>query len=351
MLQIDDFPKNELEFHERFSTEEACREYWCKVRWPDGFVCPHCGHKGGWTLKGHEEIECANAACGKQTSPRAGTVLHNSVKPIRAWLLAMFHMSINKQGISALRLQRLLGFGSYDTALRWLRELRRVMAPTAASDKLGPEVEVDETFVGGVQPDTKGPYVGKKLVVGIVEKNGRGCGRARLRVIKRRDGATLCGFVKEFVEQGSIVCTDGYQGYVELAGMGFVHDPRTTTSGKGGNSSALKIEGGTKVVEIHLPRIHRLFSKFDRIVASAFQGNVSEEHIQGYLDEECFRFNRRTFKNPLKIFHAVVTRAVGTQCVPLWKSRGREAPYVPTKKATIEWKVMGSALQGCSYNG
>lgn len=188
---LENFPRNELEFHKRFVTEQACLDYWVSVRWPNGFVCPHCGHPKGWRLKGREEIECANTKCGKQTSPRAGTVLHNSPKPIRAWLTAMFHVSINKQAVSALRLQRLLGFGCYETALRWLRELRRVLAASEESGRLGPVVEVDEAFLGGIEEGGKGPFVGKQLVVGIAERKGQGCGRARLRIIKSRNSAEI----------------------------------------------------------------------------------------------------------------------------------------------------------------
>lgn len=348
-MVLTDFPKTELEFHERFCDEEKCREYWQQVRWPDGFVCPRCGHKGGWRLKGREEIECANPKCGKQTSMRAGTVLHNSPKPLRAWLLAMFHMSVNKQGISAMRLQRLMGFGCYETALRWLRELRRVTAPPPDAAKLGPEVEADEKALGGVEKGGKGPYVGKTYIAGIVERKGRGCGRARLKVIGvERSHAMLSGFVEEFVAKGAIVYTDGAQGYVPLASMGFVHAPQTTTNGKG---SQLRLEDGREKAGVHLPQIHKVFSLVERIVLGCMQGSFSERHLQSYLDEYCFRFNRRRTNVPLGIFQELVSRAVRNQCVPLWRSRGRVAPDVPTMKRTPDWSRMGSFLEGCQYGG
>jgi hypothetical protein len=348
MIHFDDFPRNELEFHERFSSEEACREYWSSVRWPDGFVCPHCGHKGGWRRREREEWVCASKTCGKETSPRAGTVLHKSRKPLRAWLLAMLHMSVNKQGISALRLQRLMGFGSYETALRWLRELRRVMASQEESEKLGPEVEVDEAFLGGVEKGRGRGSWSKTMVVGAVEKRRGGCGRARLRLVTTRLGSELCGFVQDVVAAGSLVVTDGLQGYVPLVELGYRHDPRTTTDGKG---RQLKTADGQRKAAVHLPRIHKVFSLVERIVLGCLQGSFDERHLQFYLDEYCFRFNRRNTQVPLGIFQTLVARAAGSQCVPLWRSSGREAPDRPTRKVNAEWQGLAVALRGCGYVG
>ena len=355
MATLDDFPRNEFEFHARFSDEEACREYWTRLRWPAGFVCPRCGHKGGWRRRNREEWVCAAKGCGKETSPRVGTVLHGSRKPIRAWLMAMLHMSVNKQGISALRLQRLMGFGSYETAMRWLRELRRVMAPSEESERLSHEVEVDETPFGGVEKGGKGPYVGKTWVVCAVEKRGAGCGRARLRVMKNnsRAAAELVGFVKEVVQEGSLVVTDAARGYLPLVDAGYRHDPRTTTNGKGGSngSNMLKMEDGRVKAEVHLPRVHRVFSLVERVVLGCLQGSFSERHLQHYLDEYCFRFNRRGTNAPLGIFQALAARAVASQCVPLWRSSGREAPDKPTRKASNAWEGFGAALRGAGHLG
>jgi hypothetical protein len=349
---LEDFPKNELEFHERFSSEEACREYWIRVRWPNGFVCPACGHVGGTRLNSHEEIQCSNRGCRKQTSPRSGTILHKSPKPLRAWLLAMLHMTVNKQGISALRLQRLMGFGCYRTALRWLRELRRIMAATDESEKLGPEVEVDEKAIGGVEKGGKGPFVGKSWIVGAVERRGKGCGRARLRVMKDnvRNGDVLCSFVAEVVRKDSLVATDAFTGYGKLPELGYFHDPRTTTTGKGGGggSNQLKLEDGREKSSVHLPRIHRVFSLVDRIVLGCLQGSFSDRHLQHYLDEYCFRFNRRYASTPLGIFQALVARAVANQCIPYWKSSGRKAPDKPTRQRNCEWQSFATDLKGLS---
>lgn len=351
MVILSDFPSNELEFKRRFSSEEACRDYWIKLRWPDGFQCPRCGHKGGYRLKNREEIQCADPKCGRQTSPRAGTVLHNSSKPIEAWLLAMFHMATNKQGISAVRLQTLLGFGSYRTALRWLRELRRVMAEAAGAELLTGEVEVDENFLGGVEEGARGPADGKQIVAAAVERRGNGCGRARFRIVTKRDEEQLCGFVCDVVAVGSIVATDGAQGYAPLPLHGYVHDPRKTTNGSGGQ---LKMEDGRPKVAIHLPRVHRVFSLMSRVVLGCLQGSVGARHLQGYLDEYCFRLNRRDHKwetkamreknPPLRIFQELARRAASRQCVPYWRSSGRLAPDAPTFTRKREWERFAAIL-------
>lgn len=348
---LEGFPQTELEFHARFSSEEACRDYWLNVRWPNGVTCPHCGCTKGKRRKGREEWQCGNTKCRREVSPRAGTVLHNSAKPLRAWLLAMYHMSVNKQAMSALRLQTIMGFGCYETALRWLRELRRVMAAPDHVEKLGYEVEVDETPLGGVEKGGKrGPYVGKTWIIGAVERKGAGCGRVRLRVLKdnRRDGDTLCGFVQDVVDPSSIVYTDAAPSYGPLTSLGYVHDARTTTTGRG---QQLKMEDGREKAGVHLPQIHKVFSLVERIIVSAYQGSFSERHLQGCLDEYSFRFNRRETSVPLGIFQALVKRATASQCVPLWKSRGRVTPDSPTRQVTNEWASLGTALQGMVYVG
>ena len=347
MLRLDDFPKNELEFHERFCNEEACRDYLSSVRWPEGFVCPRCGHTEGWRRSNRDEWICAGRSCGKETSLRTGTVLHNSPKPLKAWLMAMLHMSVNKQGISALRLQRLMAFGSYETALRWLRELRRVMAATNESEKLSGEVEVDETFIGKTDEGRRGT-VGQFIIIGAVEKRGAGCGRTRLRWIRSRDGDALSGFVEDVVEKGSIVLTDGAGGYKYLGAMGFLHDQMAVTDGHG---RQLKTADAKVKSTAHLPQIHRVFSLVGRIVMGAYQGSLSARHLQGYLDEYCFRFNRRHAETPFTICQKIVARTMMSKCMPLWKSRGRTHPDKPTMAQSKEWINLGSKLVQVGYVG
>ncbi|HEY0866713.1 MAG TPA: IS1595 family transposase, partial [Fimbriimonas sp.] len=261
------------------------------------------------------------------------------------------HMSTNKQAISALRLQKLLGFGSYSTAARWLRELRRVMAASEASQKLSGAVEVDEAPMGGVEEGRKGPWAGKLLLLYAVERKGRNCGRARIRLVPARDKANLCGFVEDVVQKGSVVCTDGYHIYDQIASNGFVHDPRVTTNGKGGHNNQLKMEDGRKKSAIHLGCVYRVSNLVDRVFLSAFQGRYSEQHIQGCLDEYCFRFNRRLAATPFTIIQALTERIVRSKPVPYWKSCGRLAPDKPGRRANREWERFSGVLQGAAYVG
>lgn len=355
MLITQDFPRTEPEFHKRFESEEACREYLHQVRWPNGFVCPHCGSTSHWRRADRDETICANAACGKETSLRAGTVLHNSPKPLRSWLLAMFHMSVNKQGISALRLQRLLGLGSYQTALRWLRELRRAMGrELECAAPLGDVVEIDEVSLGGARDGYGSGSTGKAIVVGAVEKlgSGRACGRARLQLIEERTQEVLTGFVARAVRKGSVVLTDGYQSYKHLTNLGFLHDPRVTTFGKGGKKdSQRKLEDGRTKAAVHLPCIHQIFSLLRRVVSGCFQGSITKPHLQGYLDEYCFRFEYRRTLTPLGIFQRLVNRLFDQRPMPYWQSCGRQAPGESTLKRTSEYKRLGMLLAGCAYHG
>jgi transposase-like protein len=241
VIHHEGFPKTELEFHARFSTEDACRDYLFSIRWPNGFLCPKCGHIEAWQSKKYpERWICKNRACGRQTSLRVGTVLHKSRKPLREWMLTMFLLVTNKQSVSALRLQRLTGHGSYHTSVRWLREMRRAMGVSLSKrDQLGPIVEVDETYIGGKDVGGKRGLGSEKkvAVVGAVESIGGRCGRARFQVISKRTTEEIGAFVKRFVAEGSIVKSDLASAYIDqtcgdLSPPGFHRKPSPTLSGR-----------------------------------------------------------------------------------------------------------------------
>jgi len=350
MQVLEDFPRTELEFHRRFSNEEACREFFMSLRWPEGFVCPHCKGKGGWRRNGREEYVCANRQCGKETSLRAGTVLHNSPKALSEWLLAMLHMTISKQGMSALELQRRMGFGCYRTALRWLRELRRAMGASLASrELLGPEVELDEVSVGGVKERGTREAEGDELawLVGVVERLPSGCGRTRLKLLSAKNKENICAFVESVVTKGSLISSDGGSWYSNLRERGYYHDPRVTTN----SNKQKKSRNGEKMAVAHLPRIHRVFSLVKRLVIGAHQGSYSKVHLQGYLDEYCFRFERKNAPRRPQLARELARCALKTQCVPYWRSSGRPAPDVPTKRQTKTWQEFGKLYRREPVNG
>ncbi len=350
-MTFSDLPKNELEFHERFSSEEACRDYFMSIRWPDGFVCPHCGHKGGTLRKGREEWLCDNRTCAKETSLRSGTVFHNSRKPLRAWLLVIFLMTTNKQGISALRVQRLLQLGSYHTALRWTRELRRCMGVALAQRApLGPEVEMDETTIGRRDEGGKrgkGSET-KSTIIGAVERLAGGCGRARLKYVSEVNGDVVLDFLDGCVQKGSILHSDQLPAYSKIADHGYFVDSRVVTStAKEKKEVAESKKAGERAehkVVLHLPRIHRVFSLVKRVNICTHQGSFSEKHLQSYLDEYCFRFEGR---NRVAFFHLVnelITAAFLMKAVPYWQSCGRKAPKESTYKQSRQWLDLGAAL-------
>ncbi|HEY3782475.1 MAG TPA: IS1595 family transposase [Fimbriimonadaceae bacterium] len=325
MIDIN-FPKSEFEFHERFKTEEECREYLYNVRWPKGFVCPYCGSTKKWPRRANRDgIICGD--CQKETSLRAGTILHNSSKPLKQWLMAMFHMTNNKQAISALRLQKLMGFGSINTAIRWLRELRRSMGSVVEHHKLCGEVEADEANIAGKREGGKrgkGAHPDRMLV--MVERLETGCGRARIKYIKGYAHAQIRHFIDQVVEKGAVLHTDGERAYRSLDLMGYIPDSRVITHTRGKDKGKTKkLDEGKKSVLVHLPRVHRVISLVKRVILGAYQGRYSERHVQSYLDEYCFRFNRRNDKRPLALFQRLAPAIFDQKAVPYWKSSGR--PY------------------------
>ena len=159
-----DFPKTATEFEARFATEEDCRDYWIEARWGGKPACARCASTRVWTIRGGTTFECAE--CGHQTSLTSGTVLEKTRKPFKMWFRAIFEISTRRTGISAKDLQRIMGFGSYETAWTWLHKLRAAMV-RSDSEPLGPFVEMDEALVGG----KGGPH--KQLVLVAAEANGR----------------------------------------------------------------------------------------------------------------------------------------------------------------------------------
>ena len=213
-----DYPGTLQEFDAWFPSEGACVEYLQRVRWAEGFRCPQCGGQSAWrTARG--QFRCAQ--CQRQTSPTAGTIFEGTRKPLRTWFLAMWYVTSQKHGVSALGLQRVLGLGSYQTAWAWLHKLRRAMV-RPGRNRLTGEVEVDETYVGGVEANVVGRKTIKKSIVAIaVEIRGRGSGRERMRRVADVSGKSLVAFVEEAVCPGAMVHTDGWGGYNRLTGLGY----------------------------------------------------------------------------------------------------------------------------------
>jgi transposase-like protein len=277
-----DFPRTIVEFQRWFPDDEACSEYLFESRWPEGFRCARCGHEHAWPVtKGQVLWECA--ACHRQTSLTAGTVLHKTRTPLHLWFWAAYLMSTPTPGVSALQLQRQLGLSRYETAWMMLHKLRRAMV-NPEREPLSGEVEVDECFVGGIEAGLRGGRArGAKALVAVgVEVRGAGSGRVRMAVIDDASAGSLTGFVRDNVAAGAIVHTDAWKGYRPLSRLGYDHRPRSQRAARA---------AGEDIDEI-LPRVHRAISNLKSWLQGTHRG-VSGEHLQVYLDEYTFRFNRR----------------------------------------------------------
>ena len=243
------------------------------------------------------------ATCGQQVSVTAGTIFQDTRSPLTVWFRAIWWVVSQKNGASALGLQRVLGLGSYRTAWTWLHKIRRAMV-RPGRDRLSGEVEVDETFVGGVQTGGGRRHVGNKALVAIAaEVRGRAIGRIRMHRIEDSSAESLLPFVQEAVEPGAVVITDGLQSYRGLPDLGYSHDRRVLL-GSGDSAEAV------------LPRVHRAASLLKRWLLGTHQGGVSREHLDSYLDEFTFRFNRRTSKHRGKLFYRLLQQAVALDATP-----------------------------------
>jgi transposase-like protein len=297
---MEDYPRTLAEFETRFSTDEACRDYLFRLRWPEGFRCPRCGSDRAWRL-GSGRWECR--ACGVQTSVTAGTIFQDTRTSLTVWFRAIWWVTAQKTGASAAGLQRVLGLGSYETAWTWLQKLRRAMV-RPGRDRLSGRVEVDEAYLGGLEEGVRGRQTEKKaLIVVAAEEDGRRIGRIRMRRVASASAGELQAFIAEVVEPGSVIHTDGWEGYTGLSTKGFTHE--VTPIGK----------NKKRAVEL-LPRAHRVVSLLKRWLMGTHQGAVSHEHLDYYLDEFTFRFNRRTSRHRGKLFYRLVQQAVAVAPAP-----------------------------------
>ncbi len=294
---MEDYPRTIEEFERRFSTEESCRDYLVRLRWPDGFRCPQCKGTKAVVVR---SILFQCCGCRRQTSATAGTIFQDTRKPLVMWFRAMWYVTSQKNGASALGLQRVLGLGSYETAWTWLHKLRRAMV-RPDRDRLTGWIEVDETFIGGLAEGAVGgrQKTNKALVVIAAQADGPAIGRVRMRMIADASADSLHPFVIECIELGSTLHTDGWPGYVGLEKKGFERDVSTT---RGRRKEAAKL----------LPRVHRVASLLKRWLLGTHQGAVAPWQLPYYLDEFTFRFNRRTSKSRGKLFFRLMQQAVNT---------------------------------------
>jgi transposase-like protein len=301
------FPTSLPGFQRLFPDDAACAGYLERIRWEHGFSCPYCGALGQPFRFANRPHVLRCRACRKDVALTAGTVMERTHTPLSTWLWAAYLVASHTAGMSAVQFQRQLGLSRYETAFQILHKLRAGMVRPDA-DRIGKpgshdHVEVDETWIGGT---TRGEGYGvhdKTPVIAAIEvrhrqpkegtkvrRGGRYAGRLRLQVVPDRSAKALCGFVEGAVLPGSMIVTDGWHSYSGLANMGYEHLRAT----EGGDAS---------VPEEYLPIVHLVFSNLKSWLRGCHHG-VSPQHLQAYLNEFTFRFNRRFY--PFNAFRSLL---------------------------------------------
>jgi transposase-like protein/DNA-directed RNA polymerase subunit RPC12/RpoP len=292
---MEDYPKTLLEFEQRFATEEACANYLFKFRWPEGFRCSRCGYTKARLTKKRGVYRCSR--CRFEVHITAGTIFQDTKKPLQLWFRAIWYVTTQKYGANALGLQRVLDLGCYETAWILLHKLRRAMV-RPYRNRLSGTVQTDEIYIGGEKPGKRGRgAVGKTLVVVMVEVKEDKIGRIRLKRVADASGPSLEGAVKDGVEPGSIVHTDGWGGYNGLSELGYVHEVVREEAAVGRNL---------------LPKVNRIAALLKRWLLGTYQGGIHLSHLDYYLDEYTFRFNRRTSRSRGKLFCRLIEQSLAT---------------------------------------
>ena len=292
------FPKSLPDFQRLFPDDAACAAYLELIHWPTGFRCA-CGWSGNPYRFAQRPGVLRCRQCQKDTRLTAGTVMENTRTPLSTWFWASYLLASQTPGMSAVQFQRQLGLSRYETAFQILHKLRAGMV-RPDRDRIGTgtsadHVEVDETYVGGT---TKGEGRGvhhKVLVAAAVEvrtkaaavgkaaprRGGRYAGRLRLSVVPNRTAKVLQTFVTQSVNEGSMLITDDWAGYDKIATLGYQH-------------LQVSERGGENVAEDYLPIVHLIFSNLKSWLYGVHHG-VAPQHLQAYLNEFTFRFNRRFY--------------------------------------------------------
>jgi Zn ribbon nucleic-acid-binding protein/transposase-like protein len=285
-----DFPKTATEFEARFATEADCRAYWIQARWGGKPACARCNSTRVWTERDGFLFECA--ACGHQTSLTSGTLLEKTRKPLKVWFRAVFEISTRRTGISAKDLQRIMGFGSYETAWTWLHKLRAALV-RPDREPLGPFVQIDEALVGG----KGGPH--KELVLVATEAGGR----VRLAHVENNDEGTLERFADGEIAADTHVVTDGHAGYNKKSLGERTHDAVVQTKAQRRENDAVQ-------------SCHWTISLLKRWLLGTHAGAVRAKHLQAYLDEFAFRHNRRKTNGVGRIAARVIEQLVVHKPLP-----------------------------------
>lgn len=309
-MVASNFPRNLVEFEERFHEEEACREHLARLKWPVGYRCRKCGGEKYFLIASRNLHECA--VCGDQESLTAGTVMQGTRKPLRLWFLAVYLLATSKRGISGAELGRKLGL-SPRTAWSWLAKIRRALGRREQQRLLG-TVEVDEAYIGGRRAGGKRGRgsENKTPIIAAIEITGGGPGRLRLAVAEGVDELSLHRFIRRVAVEGTTLKTDGFDGYNLMKTQGY--ELKQTVSRKAASKSEAT------------PTAHLAISLLKRWLAGTHHGRVTPKHLPMYLDEFVYRFNRRKVKYEGRLAELMLENLVGAAADNYWTIIGRENP-------------------------
>jgi len=300
LISGEDYPRTYREFVSMFPNDESCTAFLVKLRWKDGFVCPKCKTPSTPWQQTHGRLVCPY--CRHQTTVTTGTIFDKTRTPLTTWLEAAWHITTAKNGMSAKTIEQTLGI-SYRVAWTMLQRFRVAMVRTER-EMLSGTVEIDETLVGGIDEGGKrGRGSQKSIVVIAIElHHPKGYGRIRMRFIPDASGDSLIGFIRDTVESGSSIHTDGWSGYSEIESFGYEHQKTVVSS-------------STDQAHVSMPGVHRIAALLKRWILGTHQGSFSQEHLQAYLEEFTFRFNRRLSKSRGLVFRRLLEQAVCTSPV------------------------------------
>jgi len=280
-----------------FPDNTACAAFLIRLRWPEGFICPACKTSSIPWNESRGRLACPN--CRHQTSVSAGTIFDKTRTPLMTWFEAAWHVTTAKNGMSAKTLESTLGT-SYRVAWTMLQRFRVAMVDVERKPLSG-DVEVDETFIGGVQLGGKrGRGTTKSIVVIAVEiKQPKGFGRVRMRHVPDASSESLLPFVRDMVAPGAVILTDGWRGYNKLPEYGYTR--KITVLSSSGDPA-----------HVSMPGVHRVASLLKRWILGTHQGSVVPDHLQSYLEEFTFRFNRRNSGSRGLVFRRLLEQAIVT---------------------------------------
>lgn len=291
-----EYAKNQMEFEKSFATDEQCIAYLLKLRLENIFECPSCHHKEYW-INNRNQMVCK--LCNRQTSITAGTMFHGTKTSITLIFRALWFIVAQKNGVSAVSVQKILGIKRYETVWTWLHKFRRLMVMPERT-KLSGTVEIDETLVGGKKSGKRGRGAeGKILVIIAIELVDKKMGRVRMTTIESADRHRINQFIKDNVELGSTIITDGWKGYTDIKKMKYNHEIQNK-----------------KIIldkEEITPNVHKIASLLKRWLLGTHQNYVSQDYLEYYLDEFTFRYNRRNSKSRGLLFYTLLKQAMSHQ--------------------------------------